>query len=266
MKKLCLILLSCILTLSLFAQDSTADKRLTKAEKKAAKKERINMLIKQEEEGELVFRKQSAFGFKLNSDGYGFSYEWGKFKSPRKTTLFMLEWNERKHQKEKKLAAFFNGFQFNSVVYGKANNFYQFKLGLGQQRIIGGKGNKNGVAVAAIYAAGLSAGLVKPYYVDVEDNNGLRVRKTYPTIIDSGYLELGASGFTVGWNQVKVRPGVHAKAALRFDYGRFNETVTAIEAGLVAEYYSSKVLQVVYNKEKQFFFNAYISLLLGKRK
>ena len=266
MKKLCLILLSCILTLSLFAQDSTADRRLTKAEKKAAKKERINMLIKQEEEGELVFKKQSAFGFKLNSDGYGFSYEWGKFKSPRKTTLFMLEWNERKHQKEKKLAAFFNGFQFNSVVYGKANNFYQFKLGLGQQRIIGGKGNKNGVAVAAIYAAGLSAGLVKPYYVDVEDNNGLRVRKTYPTIIDSGYLELGASGFTVGWNQVKVRPGVHAKAALRFDYGRFNETVTAIEAGLVTEFYSSKVLQVVYNKEKQFFFNAYISILLGKRK
>src|SRR5690606_39086300 len=135
------------------------------------------------------------------------------------------------------------------------------------QRIIGGKGNKNGVGVMAIYGVGVSGGFAKPYYVDVDDPlSGQRFRKTYPTIIDSGYIEQGASGFTVGWKDVKFKPGVHAKAAMRFDYGRFNETVTAIEVGLNAEFYTQKVPQMALNDEKQFFFNAYISLLLGRRK
>jgi len=53
---------------------------------------------------------------------------------------------------------------------------------------------------------------------------------------------------------------------MRFDYGRLNETVTAIEVGLTGEYYSSKIPQMLYNKEKQFFFNAYLAILLGRRK
>jgi hypothetical protein len=53
---------------------------------------------------------------------------------------------------------------------------------------------------------------------------------------------------------------------MRFDYGRFNETVTAIEVGLNAEFYASKVSQLAYVEEKNFFFCGYISLLLGRRK
>jgi hypothetical protein len=102
--------------------------------------------------------------------------------------------------------------------------------------------------------------------VDVTDNTQQRYRKTYPEISDSGYTEQGASGFTVGWDKVQPKYGVHAKGALRFDYGRFNETVSAIEVGLNAEYYVQKIAQMAYNPEKNFFFNAYISLLLGRRK
>ena len=63
-----------------------------------------------------------------------------------------------------------------------------------------------------------------------------------------------------------MRPGVYAKTAMRFDYGRLNETVTAIEVGLSAEYYANKIPQMLFNKDKQFFFNAYVAILLGKRK
>ena len=238
----------------------------TKQEKKEAKRERINTLSRQQEEGELIFNRQSVFGIKLATDGYGFGYEFGRYKTNRKSILYQFEFSEKKHRKEKKQAASFNQFQVNSVIYGKQNNFYQFKAGVAMQQVIGGKGNKNGVAVSAIYGAGLTAGLIKPYYVDVEDNFNQRIRKTYPEIIDSGYIELGAAGFTVGWDELKVRPGVYGKAAMRFDYGRFNEMVTAIEAGLTAEFYSSKVPQIVFNKERQFFFSAYLTLLLGRRK
>ncbi|NML21516.1 hypothetical protein HHL16_11560 [Pseudoflavitalea sp. G-6-1-2] len=238
-----------------------------KEEKRNAKRDRINALIKQEEEGEIIFHKQSIFGFKLASDGYGLSYEIGRFQSQRVATLYMVELNEKKTANEKRFGVLTNGFNTNSVVYGKTNNFYQLKFGVGQQRIIGGKGNRNGVAVMAIYAGGLSLGLQKPYMVKVHRmNDDVSFKSSYPTIRDSLYVEEGGAGIFAGWGDVKVKPGVHAKIALRFDWGRFNETVSALEAGLNAEYYASKIDQLMNTKQKSFFFNAYISLLLGKRK
>jgi len=219
-----------------------------------------------EEEGEIIFNKQSIFGLKLATDGYGLSYEWGRFKSNRVATIFQIELNEKKNPKEKRTSYAVGAFNVNSVIYGKTNNFYQLKFGMGQQRIIGGKGNKNGVAVMAVYAGGVSLGLQKPYYVDVVTKTDERIRSTYPTIIDSNYTEIGASGFTVGWGDVKIRPGAQVKGGLRFDFGRFNETITAVEVGVSAEFYAQKVSQMAYNKEKQFFFNGYVTLLLGRRK
>jgi hypothetical protein len=268
-KKIVLSALVILTATAVWAQENpTPQSPTSKKDKREARRERINALLKLQEEGEIIFNKQSIFGIKLATDGYGLSYEWGKFKSNRVATIFQVELNEKKHKKEKRVSYVSpGGFNFNSLIFGKMNNFYQFKLGMGQQRIIGGKGNKNGVGVMAIYGGGVSAGLLKPYYVDVDDpNTGQRFRKTYPTIIDSGYYEQGSSGFTVGWGEVKFKPGVHAKAAMRFDYGRFNETVTAIEVGLNAEYYMDKIPQMALNEEKKFFFNAYISLLLGRRK
>ena len=261
-KKILFCLMGLLIAFSAISQDKKV--RSEKQEKKAAKREKINLLIRQEEEGELSFHKQSVFGFKMASDGYGFSYEYGKSKSPRKTILFQFEFNEKKHQKEKKISLF-DGFGFSNIVFGKMNNFYQAKLGIAQQVRIGGKSNKNGVAVSGIMGGGLSLGLQKPYYVNVIIN-GKEERSTFPKIVDSNYAINGASGFTVGWNEVKINPGAHAKAAMRFDYGRFNEAVTAIEVGLMGEFYSKKVPQLAYIDQKQFFFNAYISILFGRRK
>ncbi len=247
---------------SAFSQGNTEP--TTKQEKKAARREKINQLMRQEEEGETVFHKQSVFGFKMNTDGYGFSYEYGRYQSARKTALFQFEFNEKKNPKEKKISLF-DGFGFSNIIFGKENNFYQAKFGYAQQSRIGGKANKNGVAVSGILGGGLSLGLMKPYLVNV-NVNGQEEQRTFPTIIDSNYAIIGSAGFLKGWNQLKINPGAHAKAAMRFDYGRFNESVTAIEVGLMAEYYSKKVPQLSYVPQKNFFFNAYISLLFGRRK
>jgi hypothetical protein len=242
--------------------DTTTKKPQTKKEKKAARKEYINTLIRQEQEGEIIFNKQHVFGIKLATDGYGLSYEIGKYKADRRANLFQIELSEKKHPKEKKQGASVSQYQVNSVIPGKMNNFYQAKFIFARQRVIGGKGNKNGVSVSANYGGGLSLGLLKPYYVDVKE--GQRVR--WDKIVDSNFVPLGASGFTVGWGEVKARPGVLAKGALRFDYGRLNETVTAIEVGASTEYYFQGIEQMLFNKHRQFFFSAYVTLLLGRRK
>lgn len=252
-----------LMVLGAAAQDKKEQVK-TREAKKNERRQRINQLIRQEEEGETVFNKQRVFGFKMNTDGYGFSYEVGKFKNSRKVILYQFEFNEKRHPKEKKISLF-DGFGFSNITYGKMNNFYQFKLGLAQQTRIGGKANKNGVAVSGILGGGLTVGLMKPYYVNVVINNNSE-RSTFPKIIDSSYDIIGAAGFTTGWKDVKINPGAHAKAAMRFDYGRFNETISAIEVGLMGEYYSKSVPQLAYVKQNQFFFNAYISILFGRRK
>jgi hypothetical protein len=266
-KKIVSLFVACLIVVATLAQETPAPKAPSKKQqKKNAKKERINQLLRQEEEGEMIFNKHSIFGFKLATDGYAITYESGRFQTPRKALLLQFELSEKKHPKEKKQAASANAFQVNSVVYGKLANFYQLKFGLAQQRIIGGKGNRNGVAVSAIYGGGLSLGLSKPYFVDVQDRANQTLRRTYPLIIDSNYFEIKAAGFGVGWPDSQIKIGAQAKAAMRFDYGRLNDAVTAIEVGLQAEYYGRKVPQMAYNEQKQFFFSAYVTLLLGRRK
>ena len=76
----------------------------------------------------------------------------------------------------------------------------------------------------------------------------------------------GGPNFGTGWSKLKVTPGAYVKPSFRFDYGRYNEVVSAIETGLCAEFYSKKIPQMIYTKQKQFFFSAYIAVLFGRRK
>jgi hypothetical protein len=263
-----------LLVVSTTVAQEKNSRRTERDAKKEARREKIDNLIRQQEEGALVFNKQTVFGLRLNTDGWGLVFEKGYLKTVKTTNLFALEFNEKKHPKEEKLNSnLSNGFfQIgNPYIYGKRNSFYQLKLSYGQQRMIGGKTNKNGVAVHAIYAGGFSAGLERPYYVRIQDNSPEGTRNIKYTTADSAaFLQPGnilmGTGLRYGWNEMKFVPGVHAKAALRFDYGRFKEVVTAIEVGLNIEAYSRKVQIMLLNPDKQVFFNGYIAVMFGKRK
>lgn len=276
LKKLFFVIGIAFLMNTVSAQQKTttrSDAYDAKQLKKAERKEKINQMIKQEEEGALIYQKQSAFGFKFNTDGWAGFYEHGKYKDIIKTNLWWLEFGEKKERKEEKVPTMSanQGFLIvSSYVYGKENNLYYLHAGFGQQRLIGGKGNKNGVAVSAIYGGGLSLGLLKPYYIEIQDpNTGQREEIKYNNN-DSVFLDptiiLGKGSLTKGFGEIKVVPGLHARTAIRFDYGRYNEVLSAIEVGLNADYYTQSMPILLMNKAHNFFFNAYIALVFGKRK
>jgi len=138
----------------------------------------------------------------------------------------------------------------------------------GQQIILGQKGNKNGVAVTGIYEGGLSLGLLRPYYLQIQDSTGSTRTIKYDqdtSLFVNGRI-VGGAGLSKGWNEIKVKPGVYLRTAVRFDFGRYNEMVQGIEGGLVLEAYSSKIPIMLYNKEHQIYFQAYIALVFGRRK
>lgn len=268
-KKLILFVLSVMIVIASFAQEPK-NKRTSKSEKKDERREKVNNLIKQAEEGVLIYSKQSIYGIKATTNGYGAFYELGRMKSNYKTNIYRIDITEIKHQKEVKLSSGNGLFFGNPFIYGKINNFYQVTLGFGQQHILGQKGNKNGVSVSAIYNGGLALGLLKPYYLEIDDPATGRSRIIKYSIADSAlFLSnaiVGGAGIGKGWNEIKIKPGAFVKTALRFDYGRFNEVVSGIEIGLSGEFYASKIPILVGQKNKQFFIQGYVSILFGRRK
>jgi len=270
-KKLHLCILLVLLTVFSFAQDTKSQKEKNKSSKREARREKIDQLMKQAEEGMLVYSKQSIFGLQFRTNGYGLFYELGRLKTNRKTNIYRIDITEIKHNKEEKTQTGSNGFIFfgNPFIYGKINNFYQVTLGFGQQYILGQKGNKNGVSVSAIYNGGFSIGLLRPYYIEVVDQNGDVKTIKYEddkALFMNKQVILGGGGLGKGWGEMKVKPGAFLKTALRFDYGRFNETVTGLEVGISGEFYSGKIPIIAEQKDRQFFFQGYISILFGRRR
>jgi hypothetical protein len=256
-----LVIILSVFTITAYSQ--------TKEEKKKARQERIEKLMEEEEEGTIIFSRQTAFGIKLNTDGYGIFLELGKAKTTRLTNSWWLELGEHKSNQEKRVMNIAFAYSSNPFIYGKINNFYEAKLGYNQQRVIGTMGTQNGVSVSAIYGGGISAALMKPYMLTVYDSvnryRDIKFADDPARFLNENNI-VGSAGFTKGWSDVKFIPGVHARAAMRFDYGRFNDVLSAIELGVNAMYYTKDVEIMALNPGKKFFLNGYVAILFGKRK
>ncbi|HEX2684455.1 MAG TPA: hypothetical protein VHL77_11005 [Ferruginibacter sp.] len=262
MKPLLILLTAFSFSISAIAQQTGTSRKSRKEEKKA----KINAMIRAEEEGVIAYRKHIGFGVKLISDGYGIFLEKGIAKSVKSATLYQLEIAERKHQKEEKQSN--PSAPTSPIIYGKINFFYPVKLGVQKQFLLGNKSNKNGVSITANVGGGLSLGLLRAYEVEV-DKNGQRTFVRYDSedsLLFRNGPYYGGPGLGKGWNHLKMTPGLYIKPGLRFDYGRYNDLLAAIEVGLSAEFYSKKIPQMFDNKQKQFFFSAYFTVMFGKRK
>jgi hypothetical protein len=262
MKQLLILLAAAGISVSAVAQQTGTSRKSRKEEKRA----KINAQIRAEEEGVIAYRKHFAVGIKLTSDGYGVSFEKGYAKSVKSAMLYQLEISERKHQKEEKQSN--PNAPTSPIIYGKVNFFYPVKLGAQKQFLLGNKSNKNGVSITANVGGGLSLGLLRAYEVEV-DKNGQRTFITFDSedsLLFKNGPYYGGPGLGKGWDHLKLTPGLYIKPGLRFDYGRYNDLVAAIEVGLAAEFYSKKIPQMFDNKQKQFFFSAYFTVMFGKRK
>lgn len=260
MKKIMFSFLAIIVASSSIAQE---DRRVNKKEER---RQRISAITRQEEEGVIKYRKHFAFGGKLTSDGYGAFVEIGRAQSINRGLLYQLEITEKKHPKEEKQQIEFT--QSVPLSYGKINFLYPIKLGVQQQIVLGNKGNKNGVSVTANVGGGLIMGILRPYLIDV-DNNGTRGYISYEDdstafLNSAGYIR--GPSFGTGWNRSKIRPGLYVKPAIRFDYGKYNEVVNAIEVGITTEFYAKPVEQLVFQKNERLFFSGFVAIIFGRRK
>jgi hypothetical protein len=228
MKSLLILLAIFSLSVTAVAQETGGKTRKTRKEQK---REKINALIRAEEEGVIAYKKHFVVGLKLISDGYGIFIEKGYSKSVKRATLYQLEISERKHNKESKQS---NPYAPTSpIIYGKLNYFYPIKLGMQKQFLLGNKSNKNGVSITTNVGGGICLGLLRAYEVEVE-KGGERTYVRYDSedsllFVNGPYV--GGPNLGKGWNHLKFTPGLYVKPAVRFDYGRYNDLVSALDIG-----------------------------------
>lgn len=274
MKHISIILLALFVTQAAFSQSS----RDEPGGKKEIKNIKRSQILTNDYNRNNLYDHEFNVGGRLNTNGWSAYLEYERRTSEIKSTLLQFEVGETKHPKEDKrsYAVPVNAGPYTyysssrPFVYGKRNVFYQVRLGIGQRRLVGGKGNKNGVEVSAIYMGGVVMGLAKPYYLELTGSSaGTSFFAKYTPETANIFLNpnniIAGGGFKRGWDEVKVVPGVYGRMGMRFDWAEFNKFVSAIEVGLDAELYAKEVQIMVENPAERFFYGAYVSLLLGKR-
>jgi hypothetical protein len=241
------------------------------------KKDKIDSLINQEEEGVINYRTQTDFGVKLVSDGYGIFMDIGKAKSIKRSVLYQLEFGERKSPRELKQSSSDSPDPAASeIILGKENFVYYAKLGVQEQYLLANKANKNGVNITCNIGGGLSLAILRPYEYEVEyqvdpvnDPNNIAFKYVqFNTLLTDSTISypIGGPSIDQGWDDLSIVPGVYGKAAVRFDYGHYTKTVTALEIGLAGEYYTQKIPIIFGTAPKQSFLSIYAAVVFGWRR
>lgn len=228
--------------------------------------------------------KETSIGFRLNTDGWSAVFESGKVKSEdlkridmfHDVRILQFEFSERRHPKELRMYGWDRDHQSEKMyAFGKLNNFYSIKFNIGNRKMIAGKPYPKTVSIHWVYAAGLTIGLLKPYYVDAytSKDNGSTFEmesvkytpESAPYFLNPLYV-IGSSGFIKGIGETKIIPGLHVKTALHFDYTPNKFKVAAIEVGASGEFYAKKIEMVASQKAVPYFFNLYAGIQFGKRR
>lgn len=211
------------------------------------------------------FTKELTFGIGINTNGglpASISFKYGKITdNARINTTYGIELVGVRHPQEYR----FNVQSLNggnrSFVRGKANYLYSLRLQYGKDIILFRKAPQEGVQVNAVFAGGLSLGMLKPYMInyDVSTTGGGIGRQPIDVpfyrfnLEDAGEFQrlygapfaeervLGRGSFFGGFDQIQFVPGLNAKIGLAFEASAFKTNLTGAEVGFSLEVFSQKM-------------------------
>lgn len=215
------------------------------------------------------------FGGGINTRGFQFTAGYSIIRPTRRTQTFFLDVGEVKHPKENRRtydAISIVGGAPKAFIYGKQNNLYFTRLGYGEKFYLSARSTRL-VSFGFTYGAGLSLGMVRPYYLDLiyRDNRGRPdvVAERFNESNISKFLNPqevdGPSGAAYGWDELTVVPGGFLKAGLLIDWGAYDSVVKDLEVGIAADFYFQPIPLMIFEENTPIFVNLYITARLGHR-
>lgn len=155
-----------------------------------------------------------------------------------------------------------------NVLFGKSNYLYAIRLQYGRDFVLFSKAAVQGAEVKACFAAGPSIGLVAPYYIKRQDENGELISEQYDAsnplhaignLSDHGDL-------LEGIGQSKIQLGLNLKAALNFEIGVSKRSLSGFETGFLADVYGKKIPLVPAGKNQFVFPTVFLTIFYGFRR
>ncbi|UHG90254.1 hypothetical protein [Spirosoma oryzicola] len=179
-----------------------------------------------------------------------------------------------KHPKELQTTS---NFASSRYIYGKENYLFALRGQYGREIKLFDRSGDDGIAVSGIFAAGPTIGIIKPYYVKIQEGN--QTRSVAFSSLNQGAgspqgAPIGSGGFFQGLGESKLTVGLNVKAAMSFELSTFRNNTTGVEIGFLAEVFPNKVI-IIPNPgpngsredgNRNFFTSGYITLFFGNKK
>ncbi len=217
----------------------------------------------------VLYKKTMAGGLNLHTLGYGIQFQKGKNITVFKNFYWELMLVEMKSSKQiKSINPYFTNAK--SYVYGKLNNVYMLRGGVGHNRLLNRKPYFGGIELRYTYSGGITLGIAKPVYLYIIDFTSnpyeyeITTEKYDPDehFYDNIY---GRAPFTKGFDQIRVYPGIYVKAGLDFEFGSYKSKINSLVAGGIIEYYPKGIPIMAFIEPKNLFLTLFISYSFGKR-
>lgn len=222
----------------------------------------------------IIYKSERFMDLAIHTNGFFVGYNKGRIKTYYRTDYMHLDFGLVEHPREQKIHRSYqqSGGLFNSYTYGKQNSLWNLRAGRGVVRYFSEKARQKGVAMGIRMEGGLLLGILKPYYLKVLKNeDGIlsveHIRyseSTRDVFLDPDQI-LGASPFSMGLSQIRVRPGGYLRLGLTIDQGAFERVVRALNAGISVDFYPAAVPIMVSSRNPFFFPNFYVNLQFGSR-
>lgn len=214
----------------------------------------------------LFWRNERSIGAALNSDGWSVIYRDLRQVKPSHRYFLELSVEGFKHPKEIKLTNYY--FQgTGTYVFGKLNSTWTTGVGAGYQIEIFEKHDLGGVSVSWFGGAGATLLYAKPIYYDVivlvgQDYYTVEQQK-FDLTIHQPLDIMGKASFFMGFDEIKVYPGLYARSGFNFEYSKNDRVTHAIEVGASFHAFSDVIPIMASPDNNQFFPAIFVSYRIG---
>lgn len=226
------------------------------------------------DEKKILFTKEFSSGLVITNRGFGINFKIGRQQTGYRKITYNGELAVIKHPQEVRQINPIISSNAKSFAFAKSNNFLTLRTGIGSDRLLFDRDEKDGVEIQLIYEAGLSTGLLKPIYYDVQNpfnNQEIDVieEKFDPLKHDQSTI-YGPTGFLRGLDETFIIPGAYIKSGINFDWSNQSEKIRSLEFGFTFDGYSKKIPIIAtinnINVNKQYFLSLYAKISIGNRK
>lgn len=218
------------------------------------------------EDAPTLFTNEQSFGVFLNSNGFGADFTYGTYVNARNRWVYSFNTDYVKDPKEFKSIVPYD-YYTRRFVFGKLNHFLELKGYAGRQTELFTKSDKSSISIRLFYQGGLSLGLLKPIYYEILTfNSSGQAVSSEEKLFDPAihyYNYGGTAAFTKGLDEIKVVPGLTARAGLTFEYSEREPIVHALEAGLGISAYPTDIRIMDNDQKNFFFFQMYVGYRFG---